>query len=541
MQPETGNSDVDVSKNSKNNEAKATGGRKRRTTGTVARTTKTAARIRASGSSEIAAAAEAGDEDVPVAATAVAESSAGQVHQAATAAAAAVPTVVQPQESAAAGEAAGEAAVRSTTVCASIDQQVLFRVLERAATAVDRSGRTSPILKKLMVQASAETQTITVIGYNQKVGLCCQVDAEVSQSGEFLVSAELTALVGRMPDVKLHLDSSKEAGWLKVSYIGAEHREPIQGTDDYPELPELEGVVDEAAVQESASSDAYVISGIELSRALRGVAFAVDADEDKVTHGVLIQLWRSRENTDGVCVIGCNRGNAAIYTVIDKEHDPHYPDASLLLPVQAVPAIERTFGMSSNVRCLCDGSGRIASFEAELPQPNDSIAQVRAVVRLKSGIENYPNIRSVVIAADSEAVSAVATVDYQRLVAVLSRQEAIKAEFVEVKIGFDGLVLKTCALDKRSQFTEDVGGDTKRVAQIIVPLGRLAGATRNIESEQVVLFMDSNINATATADEYERRLSVEFSNTPLTVMMTRAEIGVKQPGKSSKGKKGRAK
>ncbi len=427
-------------------------------------------------------------------------------------------------------DAASPTAVRLT-----VDQSVLLQAVDRASAAVSR--RSLPVLKNLLLRADTDSQTLLVAGYNQSIWLECEVSAEVEQSGELLIASEcLSNLVGRLPDATLCLDSTAEKGWISLSCKGIEYRERISSTDNFPEMPSFD---------RGGAAHSFNLSAAELSRGLRAVVFAADKDETKLTHAVAFQVWRGQnDDEDGFSLIATNGGNAAIYTLVGRSHDLNHPDHEFLLPLQSIGAIEKMAFMAGTVEISADRDQKVLRFSAKVPQANESVSQISAIIRLKEG--SLPRVRAAL--PDPSKASATAKVDYLQFSLALSRQEALKAKTVLLSVKFDEISLQTLSADAGRQITETIGADTQRQSAIPLALSPIQASLKGIESEQIEIQLDSQIRKEVVPQgvdqEHDLRIVLRFIDTPLQVMSMRV-FGGNSPanqrnGNAGKGKKGKS-
>ena len=408
-----------------------------------------------------------------------------------------------------------ESAEVSTAIKLRVDCRELLRAVEKAATAVAGS-KSNPSLQSLMIQADQVGQTLTVTGYNFKVCLLAVVQAQVEQGGEFLIPATcLTGLLGQMPeDTYLTLDSASAPGLLHLSCAGIQYQERVQPTTSYPELPVLD--------ERIPSSQQYSLNAAELGTGLSAVLFAADRDDSKPTNAVLLQLWRGDGNgcEDSFSVISASSGCAALYTVNEKWHNLTEPDPQFLLPIDAVPGIKKMCFAAGSVACCFDAEGKLLQFTAEVAQSDDSTMPVSAMIRLREWTGAYPPVRQALPNLTLDIVKA--EVDYRQLVEAISRQEAARSKMLLLGVEFDQVTLLTVGGERERQVKEQISADTRRSGSILLPIQQLIQALKAVECEQIALCLDSQLaKQLLIEDGQEHRLTVQFIDRPLQVMMMR--------------------
>lgn len=127
-----------------------------------------------------------------------------------------------------------------------------------------------PVLANVLLDANAETQQISLTGFDLSLGVQTSFPAQVEDGGKMTLPAKLLCdIIARLPDGEITVDD--EAGEFLATLTCSTGRYQVRGmgADDYPELPTIE----EAQVAQLPVE--------ALSEGLRGALFASSSDETK--------------------------------------------------------------------------------------------------------------------------------------------------------------------------------------------------------------------------------------------------------------------
>lgn len=151
-------------------------------------------------------------------------------------------------------------------ICAQSELNSQLSSVSRAVPS--RPGR--PILGNILATADAETQSVTLVGFDEVLGIESQFDAQVEASGRLTLPAKLLGdIVSRLPGEDITI--AAEADDTTVTLTSTSGRYEVRGlsAEDYPALPTVE---DGEVVELPAEA---------LLEGLRGSLFASSADETK--------------------------------------------------------------------------------------------------------------------------------------------------------------------------------------------------------------------------------------------------------------------
>jgi DNA polymerase-3 subunit beta len=151
-------------------------------------------------------------------------------------------------------------------ICA---QSELNNQLSSVSRAVP-SRPSRPVLGNILATADAEAQTMTLVGFDEVLGIESKFDAQVEASGSLTLPAKLLGdIVSRLPEGDITV--AVEADEVTVTLTSSSGRYQVRGlsAEDYPALPTVEvGEVVELPAE-------------ALLEGLRGSLFASSADETK--------------------------------------------------------------------------------------------------------------------------------------------------------------------------------------------------------------------------------------------------------------------
>lgn len=151
-------------------------------------------------------------------------------------------------------------------VCAQSELNTQLSSVSRAVS----SRPSRPVLGNILVTADAEAQAVTVVGFDEVLGIESTFDAQVEESGTLTLPAKLLGdIVSRLPGEDITVVAEDEE--MAVTLTSTSGRYQVRGlsSEDYPALP----TVEEGEVVELPAE--------ALLEGLRGSLFASSADETK--------------------------------------------------------------------------------------------------------------------------------------------------------------------------------------------------------------------------------------------------------------------
>lgn len=142
-----------------------------------------------------------------------------------------------------------------------------------------------PVLANVLLNASATTQQVSLVGFDLSLGIQTSFGAQVEQEGIITLPAKLLCdIVSRLPEGEIVLDNEATEAMVTLTCASGRYQVRGMGAEEFPELPSI----DEAEITH-LPVDA-------LTEGLRGSLFATSADETKqVLTGVHLTI-----NPDGI-------------------------------------------------------------------------------------------------------------------------------------------------------------------------------------------------------------------------------------------------
>lgn len=127
-----------------------------------------------------------------------------------------------------------------------------------------------PVLGNIWVKADADQQTVTLVGFDEVLGIESCFTAQVEASGMLTLPAKLWGdIVSRLPNEDVVLDLNEDGVTVTITSSSGRYEVRGLGAEDYPTLP----IVD--------AGDAMALSVDSLIHGLKGSLFATSADETK--------------------------------------------------------------------------------------------------------------------------------------------------------------------------------------------------------------------------------------------------------------------
>ena len=127
-----------------------------------------------------------------------------------------------------------------------------------------------PVLSNVLVVADESTQQITLIGFDETIGIQTAFEAAVEEPGELTLPAKLLeSIVSRLPDGEIAVQESEADAAITLTCSSGEYQVRGLSAEDYPSLPLVE------------HGEVAKLSTEALLAGLRGALFATSPDETK--------------------------------------------------------------------------------------------------------------------------------------------------------------------------------------------------------------------------------------------------------------------
>jgi DNA polymerase-3 subunit beta len=252
-----------------------------------------------------------------------------------------------------------------------------------------------PVLGNLLIKADADTQSVTLVGFDEVLGIESRFDAQVEESGTLTLPAKLLGdIVSRLPsDEDIAIDTTGEedptatltctAGQYEVRGLSAE---------DYPALPTVE------------EGQAAALPAEAILEGLRGALFATSGDETKqVLTGVHLLT-----ETDVLEFAATDGHRLAVVQTADEPGEPaDAVEMDVTVPAKALRELERMIqGYTTN---------EPIALRLDETQVLFDLGRQRLTTRLLEG--QYPNYRQLIPKQFARQV----TLDRRRFINSLER------------------------------------------------------------------------------------------------------------------------
>jgi DNA polymerase-3 subunit beta len=276
-------------------------------------------------------------------------------------------------------------------VCPQSDLNTHLSLVSRAVP----SRPSKPVLSNVLMRADLEEQHITLIGFDETLGIQTIFPAAVEVPGELTLPAKLLEnIISRLPSEDLLVEEMEADAAITLTCSSGQYQVRGLSAEDYPSLPLVE---DGQAAQLSAEA---------LLEGLRGALFATSADETKqVLTGV--HLLTEAEVLEFAATDG---HRLAVVKTSDESGDATPAAATAMdvtVPAKALRELEKMLQGY--------GSTEPVSLRFDRTQVIFELGQQRLTTRLLEG--QYPNYRQLV----PKQFERQATVDRKALMSALER------------------------------------------------------------------------------------------------------------------------
>ena len=248
-----------------------------------------------------------------------------------------------------------------------------------------------PVLSNVLVKADIDAQEITLIGFDETIGIQTTFAAAVETPGEITLPAKLLEnIISKLPSEPLTVEQSDSDHTVSLACSTGQYQVRGLSAEDYPTLP----LVKEGQVTQ--------LSAESLLEGLRGTLFASSSDESKqiLTGGHILSDGYTLEfaATDGhrLSIVGTS-----------EEGGDAIEEMSVTLPAKALRELEKMLqGYDDANPVILSFTRTMALFE---------LGPQRLTTRLLEG--QYPNYRQLV----PKEFERSATVNRKALISALER------------------------------------------------------------------------------------------------------------------------
>ena len=251
-----------------------------------------------------------------------------------------------------------------------------------------------PVLSNVLIKVDESQQQVTLIGFDETIGVQTAFTATVEEPGELTLPAKLLeSIVSRLPAEDIAIQEIEEDAAVTITCSSGEYQVRGLSAEDYPSLPTIE------------EGQAAELSTESLLAGLRGALFATSADETKqVLTGVHLM-----SETDTLEFAATDGHRLAVVQTTD-ESGAASPDAAMMnvtVPAKALRELEKMLQAYQ--------SSEPISLKFDRTQVIFELGNQRLTTRLLEG--QYPNYRQLVPKQFERQV----TVDRKQLADALER------------------------------------------------------------------------------------------------------------------------
>jgi DNA polymerase-3 subunit beta len=230
-----------------------------------------------------------------------------------------------------------------------------------------------PVLSNVLIKVDEATQKVTLIGFDETMGIQTSFQATVEEPGELTLPAKLLeSIIARLPSEDIAIQETQADAAVTITSSSGEYEVRGLSAEDYPSLPVIE------------DGQAAELSIEALLEGLKGALFATSADESKqVLTGV--HLLAEPEILEFAATDG---HRLAVVRTSDESGNQDGSDAKMdvTVPAKALRDLERmlqTYTSSEPIALKFDRTQVI--FE---------LGDQRLTTRLLEG--QYPNYRQLI-------------------------------------------------------------------------------------------------------------------------------------------------
>ncbi|MBD2259185.1 DNA polymerase III subunit beta [Pseudanabaena sp. FACHB-2040] len=254
-------------------------------------------------------------------------------------------------------------------VCAQSELNTQLSLVSKAVP----SRPSRPVLGNVLISADSGTQRVSLVGFDEAMGIQTSFEAQVEADGTLTLPAKLLGdIVSRLPGEDITVE--EEADEAAVTLTSSSGKYQVRGlsAEDYPSLPKVE------------DGQAAEISAEALLEGLRGALFSTSSDETK-------QVLTGVHLTSGPELLEFAATDGHRLAVVQAKEEA--PDSSAMamnmnvtVPAKALRELERMLQGY--------GSNNPVSLKFDQTQVLFELGFQRLTTRLLEG--QYPNYRQLI-------------------------------------------------------------------------------------------------------------------------------------------------
>lgn len=220
-------------------------------------------------------------------------------------------------------------------VCSQSELNSQLSFVSRAVS----SRPSRPVLGNILVKVDADDQSVTLVGFDEVLGIESRFQAEVEESGRLTLPAKLWGdIVSRLPNGDVTLESDEDQSTVTLTSSSGHYEVRGLSADDYPALPTVD------------TEDVIALPAEALLNGLKGSLFATSSDETKqVLTGVHLL-----SDTDALEFAATDGHRLAVVKTVDETNAPT-PAMDVTVPAKALRELERMIQAHTSMNLCCCG------------------------------------------------------------------------------------------------------------------------------------------------------------------------------------------
>jgi DNA polymerase III subunit beta len=151
-------------------------------------------------------------------------------------------------------------------VCAQSELNSQLSLVSKAVS----SRPSRPVLGNVLITADTESQSVSLVGFDEALGIQTSFEAQVDADGTLTLPAKLLGdIVSRLPGEDITIEAEEEEPTVALTSSSGKYQVRGLSAEDYPSLPTVE------------DGQAAEVSAEALIEGLRGALFSTSSDETK--------------------------------------------------------------------------------------------------------------------------------------------------------------------------------------------------------------------------------------------------------------------
>lgn len=163
-----------------------------------------------------------------------------------------------------------------------------------------------PVLSNVLVKVDEEAQQVTLIGFDETMGIQTSFQATVEEPGELTLPAKLLeSIIARLPSEDIAIQETQAEASVTITSSSGKYEVRGLSAEDYPSLPVIEegqaAKLSIEAISEGLKGSLFATSADETKQVLTGVHLLAEPDalEFAATDGHRLAVVKTSDESDG--------------------------------------------------------------------------------------------------------------------------------------------------------------------------------------------------------------------------------------------------